>query len=73
MGTYSENFQFLNQKFDDEKFSTYHRFINPVNGAKRITFSYFIFNTKTFIQNIYPDKQNLTPQDLITSLKFKCL
>ena len=59
-------------KFDEEKVRWAYDFINPVNNKNRTTYAWFYFDTKKFIQNIYPDRKKLGKSDLIKAITLQC-
>ena len=59
-------------KKDSNYYIWQHRFTNPNNGKKRINFNYYLYKEKKLILNTYPDKMNLSKEDLVLSVKFEC-
>ena len=66
------DFELYNIKFDEEKVRWAYDFINPVNNKNRTTYAWFYFDTKKFIQNIYPGKNKLSKSDLIKAITLQC-
>ena len=49
-----------------------HRFTNQNNGKKRVNFNYYYFKEKKLLLNTYPDKANLSKEDIVLSIQFEC-
>tara|TARA_A100001011_G_C13987015_1_gene705690 strand:- start:303 stop:686 length:384 start_codon:yes stop_codon:yes gene_type:complete len=69
-GDLIENFYMPLSKKDSDTYSWVHKY--KQNGKKFITFSYYNFKENVFRQNAFPDKINLTKEDLIGRVQLPC-